>query len=321
MNISQRMLQYMEAEKPFLSDGGLETSIIFKDGIDLPEFAAFTLLDSDEGRASLDRYFQKFLKIAQDVGTGFVLDTATWRANSAWGRVMGLGHDEISAVNRAAVDYAVRLRLGWESNQLPILLNGMIGPAGDGYVIDDILSPQKAKDIHAIQINTFAKSGVDMVTAMTMTYAQEAIGVVLAAQAVDMPVVIAFTVETNGRLPSGQTIAEAIEQVDRETGAGPLYYMINCAHPEHFSDVLAKGAGWLTRIGAIRANASRMSHAELDAATSLDEGDPAQLAQDYKSLQKMLPNLKMLGGCCGTDHQHVAAIAQACIVKRDDALL
>ena len=157
----------------------------------------------------------------------------------------------------------------------------------------------------------FAAAGADLVTVMTMNYVEEAIGVARAAKAAGMPVVVAFTVETDGRLRTGMGLGEAIAACDAATGGYPAYYMVNCAHPTHFRDVLG-GGGWLERIGGIRANASKMSHDELDEAPELDAGDPDELAEDYRGLMRVLPKLRVLGGCCGTDHRHVGAISGAC---------
>jgi S-methylmethionine-dependent homocysteine/selenocysteine methylase len=150
-----------------------------------------------------------------------------------------------------------------------------------------------------------------MVSAITMTYPEEAIGVVQAAQDAGLPAAVSFTVETDGRLPSGQAIDEAIEQADAETDGAPAYFMINCAHPTHFADALEAGAPWLERIGGIRANASRLSHAELDEAEELDDGDPDDLAARYAALRPRLPALRVVGGCCGTDERHIDAISAA----------
>ncbi|MGI9364203.1 MAG: homocysteine S-methyltransferase family protein [Rhizobiaceae bacterium] len=308
-----RVENLLATTKPYLTDGGLETTLIFNEGVDLPYFAAFTELKHDAGRARLCNYFRPYLEAARGQNTGFVLDTPTWRANVAWGKTMGLDHAEIAKINADAVGFAHTIRNKWESDELPIVINGAVGPAGDGYQIDREMSPEAAQVVHGVQINAFAKAGADMVSAVTMTHTGEALGVVRAAQTAGLPVVISFTVETDGRLPSGQEIGQAIEEVDRETGNATEYFMINCAHPDHFETALECGETWMTRICGIRANASRMSHAELDEAEELDDGNPGELASDYQRLQDLLPHLKVLGGCCGTDHRHISAVGHACI--------
>jgi homocysteine S-methyltransferase len=192
----------------------------------------------------------------------------------------------------------------------PIVVNGAIGPRGDGYVPGELMTPEEAEEYHAEQIATFAGTDADMVAGITMNYFEEAIGLARAAAAQGMPVVISFTVETDGRLITGQDLRAAIEGVDDASARAPIYYMINCAHPTHFKHVLDDGE-WLSRIAGIRANASTLSHAQLDEADELDAGDPAELASGYAELNRQLPNLHVVGGCCGTDHRHVAAISSA----------
>jgi S-methylmethionine-dependent homocysteine/selenocysteine methylase len=298
----------------FLTDGGIETTLIFDDGFELPDFAAFVLLDSDEGAAALTRYFESYASIAARDGVGIVLETATWRASSDWATKLGYSTDRLAELNRAAVALLEDIRARYETPSTPVVISGCIGPRGDGYRPDQLMDPDEARAYHEPQVRTLAESEADLVTAITMTYTAEAIGVVLAAKAVDMPVVISFTVETDGALPTGQSLAEAITEVDAATGAYPAYYMVNCAHPTHFEHVLEAGAAWTQRLGGIRANASTMSHAELDEAEELDAGDAADLARRYADLRRQHPHLTVLGGCCGTSDRHVDAISTACAV-------
>jgi homocysteine S-methyltransferase len=296
----------------FLSDGGLETSLIYHDGFELPYFAAFTLLRTEEGRAALSRYYRNFAAIAAAKSLGFILDTATWRSNPDWAMKLGIGPAELDAINRDAVAFAILLREEFEGGEGgAVVVNGVIGPRGDGYRVEHAMSAEEARLYHARQIESFKAADADMVSAITMNYVEEGIGIALAARDKGMPVVISFTVETDGRLPSGMEIGEAIDACDKHTGIYPAYYMINCAHPSHFADAVAENAGWLRRIRGVRANASTKSHAELDVATTLDAGDPIDLGQRYRALRESLPGMNVLGGCCGTDHRHIAAICEA----------
>jgi S-methylmethionine-dependent homocysteine/selenocysteine methylase len=300
------MLPQLSGDRLFLTDGGLETTLIFHRGLDLPYFAAFDLLKDEAGAEALRRYYEPYLATARERGAGIVLDSATWRASRDWAERLGYSPDELAEANRRAVALVEGLR----EPDMPTVLNGVVGPRGDGYVVGEAMTAADAEAYHAEQIGTFAGTAADMISAITMTYVDEAVGITRAAQAAGLPAVISFTVETDGRLPSGQPLREAVEQVDAETGSGPAYFMVNCAHPTHFAGVLEDGP-WLERIGGLRANASTMSHAELDEAAELDEGDPAQLAADYRALRDRLPKANVLGGCCGTDDRHVAAIAEA----------
>jgi len=173
------------------------------------------------------------------------------------------------------------------------------------------MTAEQAQRYHEAQVATFADTAADLVSALTLTYAAEAVGVARAARDTGIPSVISFTVETDGRLPSGQSLREAIEEVDDRTQESVAYFMINCAHPTHFAQVFDEDGGWRNRIRGLRANASEKSHAELDEAEELDAGDPAALAGHYRELQKRLPSLNVVGGCCGTSHRHVEEICVA----------
>ncbi len=298
-------LTFLPGDGIFMADGGLETTLVFHQGIDLPEFAAFPLLDSDEGRSALAEYYGPYLRLADETGTGMVVDTPTWRANLDWGVRLGYTSDALVSVNVNAVDFVRR-----EAKKAGVfgVINGVIGPRGDGYVVGEAMTVEEAVRYHSLQVRAFESAGVDVITAVTMTHCAEAIGIVRAATEAGVPVVVSFTVETDGRLPSGMALGQAISVVDRATGGAAASFMINCAHPSHFESALVAGEAWIDRIGAVRANASKMSHEELDNAPELDRGDIAELALDYRRLRRLLPNLRMVGGCCGTDHEHVAAI-------------
>ncbi len=299
-------------ETRLLTDGGLETTLIFHDGLDLPHFAAFDLLRSAQGRETLTAYYLRYAGLALERGVGFILDTPTWRASRDWGARMGYAPAALAQANMAAIGLLAPLRDRFDAPRTPFVLSGNIGPRGDGYSAAEQMSPDAAKHYHTDQVTTFERGGVDMVTALTMTHAGEAVGIARAAAAANLPCAIGFTVETDGRLPSGQPLGEAIEEVDALSFAAPAYFMVNCAHPAHFRDVVAGDDPWRLRIRGIRANASRLSHAALDAAETLDAGNPGELRRDHRELMQLLPNLRVFGGCCGTDHRHVDAIAAAC---------
>jgi S-methylmethionine-dependent homocysteine/selenocysteine methylase len=305
MTTMTRLDQLMTTTKPWPADAGLETSVIFHDGRDLPHFASFALLDDAEGREILVRWFERFIALARAGDTGFVLDTVTWRANMGWAGPLGLDEAGVRQVNAEAVAFAKAFRARHEDAALPILVNGLVGPSGDGYRIDRARSATEAEAIHLPQIEALAGAGVDLVTAMTMTYPDEAIGIARAAQRAGVAHVISFTLETDGRLACDLALHEAIAAVDAATGGSPLFYMVNCAHPTHFNTSFP--GPQRDRIGGVRANASRLSHAELDEATELDDGDPAEFGALYAEFPRLLPKLRIIGGCCGTDHRHVAS--------------
>jgi homocysteine S-methyltransferase len=294
------------ADTMMLTDGGIETCLLFKEGFELPCFASFPLLEREDGRAALRRYFEPFLDTAQEQGLPFALDTATWRANPDWGEQLGYDREALAAANHRAADFARETASG----RPDVMINGMLGPRGDGYVVGERMSADEAAEYHGWQIAQLQDAGVERITVLTMSYPEEAAGVVLAASGAGLPVVPGFTVETDGRLPDGTPLAEAIEQVDGATSGAAAFFMVNCAHPTHIVEGLDDSAA-MKRIGGLRVNASKMSHEELDEAEELDEGDPEELARDNASLRDRLPAVQLLGGCCGTDHRHVAQIAGA----------
>lgn len=297
----------------FLTDGGIETSLIFHEGMDLPDFAAFHLLGIPEGEAALCRYFRTYAELAARFGTGLILESATWRSSHDWGARLGYSSRDLAHANRRAIQILQDLREEYDTGHAPVLISGCIGPRGDGYVPGSVMSAGEAETYHWEQIDTFAASTADMVTAITMNYVEEAVGIAMAAQKAGIPAAISFTVETDGNLPTGQTLKSAIEQVEQATAGYPAYYMINCAHPTHFEHVIAEGGEWLERLRGVRANASHRSHAELNGATDLDIGNPVELGIQYARLKRRLPHLNVLGGCCGTDHRHLEQIARACL--------
>ena len=298
--------------RPYLTDAGCETDLIFNKGIAIREFAAHTLLDDPTGREALANYYRGFLSLARDANVGFVLDCPTWKAHSYWADDLGASEADLERANRDAAAFSSSLRVEYEDNAEPIVLNGLIGPRGDAYAPEAAIAADEAQRYHAVQIGWLADAGVDMVSALTFTQSDEAIGVVRAAQAAGLPVVVSFTVETDGLLPTGETLGHAIEAVDAATDGGAAYFMVNCAHPDHFIGVI-DDSDWTRRIRGLRCNASRKSHAELDAAEVLDDGDPEEFARGYRTLNEAMPQLNVFGGCCGSDLRHVTEVARTVV--------
>jgi S-methylmethionine-dependent homocysteine/selenocysteine methylase len=286
----------------------METDLIFHEGAEMPLFASFVLLDSPEGREMLRRYAVSYFDLAQAAGRGFVMGTPTWRANGGWGRKLGLDDAGIRDINRRAIAFARDLRAAhpWRDH---ILIEGALGPAGDGYAPEQLLTPDEAARLHGAQLETFAEEGVDIASAFTITHPGEAIGMIDRARDLGLPFAVSFTVETDGRLPTGQGLDSALSEVEDATGGYVQYYGINCAHPDHFRAQLP--SRWLNRIGMVRPNASRRSHAELDEAIELDDGDPKEFGALCAEMAKRLPALRVVGGCCGSDMRHIKALVAA----------
>ncbi|HSU02751.1 MAG TPA: homocysteine S-methyltransferase family protein, partial [Nocardioides sp.] len=287
------------------TDGGLETDLIFHRGLELADFASFPLLDTAEGRAVLDDYYRAYAGVAARAGAGLLLETPTWRAGTDWGARLGYDARALRRVNRDAVLF---LRgVAGDLDVADVLVVGVVGPRGDGYLAGDLDADQYA-DHHRPQLAAFAEAGADLATAYTLTTVAEATGIVRAAQDVGLPVAISYTVETDGRLPDGTALGDAIGSLDAATAAGAAHVLVNCAHPDHVTTGLDPAAPWAARIAGLRVNSSRRSHAELDEAEELDEGDLPDLAERTRALAESLPAVSIVGGCCGTDARHVAAM-------------
>jgi S-methylmethionine-dependent homocysteine/selenocysteine methylase len=288
----------------YVSDGGLETDLIFNRGVELPEFASFPLVEHERGRALLRSYYDGYAAVAREVGAGLTLESPTWRANPDWGARLGYDAAALDRANRAAIGFLDQLRDEYD-DLADVRIIGAIGPRGDGYVVGETPDPEEAAEYHRAQVEAFAAGGADLVAAYTITSPEEAIGIARAARRAGTRVAIGFTVETDGRLPDGTTLREAVARVDDDTA--PDGFAVNCAHPTHIAPALEDGS-WLARILQVNPNASTLSHAELDAAEELDTGDVDLLASSYDVLRAALPGLRVVGGCCGTDARHVAAL-------------
>ena len=300
-----------QGDRIYITDGGLETTFVFQKEVDLPLFASFHLLNSQSGIDDLKDYYRHYIDIAQRNKFGLILDTPTWRASKGWGEQLGYSAEDMRNFNKASMAIMRELRNQHLSEESPMIINGVVGPQDDGYNPSQILSSDAAKNYHSHQIQALAEFGADMITAVTMTYADEAIGIARAAREAGIPVAISFTVETDGKLPDGMSLRDAISVVDVATEGTPVYYMINCAHPSHFEHVLESDADWMDRIVGVRANASCKSHAELDEATELDDGNPDEFGKDYARLNRVFRNLRVMGGCCGTDHRHIDEVCKS----------
>ena len=301
------------ADKVFITDGGLETDLVFHHQLDLPYFAAYDLLRHQQGYDTLFDYYKSYAELAKSYQLGLILETVTWRANTDWGGKIGDSPQDLENLenfNLQSVKLLEHVREEYGIAETPIVISGCIGPRGDGYVPSQKMTSSEAQDYHSVQIATFAQSNADMIAAITLNYVEEAIGITLAAQEHDLPVCISFTVETDGKLPTGDTLVEAIHAVDRATDRGPAYYMINCAHPTHFSHLFRAQDRLLNRVKGLRGNASCLSHDELNESEALDEGNPTQFGAELSDLKAMSPHLTVLGGCCGTDHRHIEEICK-----------
>jgi homocysteine S-methyltransferase len=304
----------------FLTNAGTETYLVFQQGVDLPEFCAFVVHEDEESWAELERnHLDPIFRAAAENRCGLMLDALVWRAQPDFVAKLGRAPEELGPINeravsrtRASVDRWRRAN-GHSAETFPVLIAADIGPRGDGYRVENSeVTSDAAREYHRAQIEALAAARVDVVCALTMTTAAESIGIVEAATACELPTIVSPTVETDGRLPDKRPLKSFIEDVDRATEGAPLFYMVNCAHPTHLFPCLeaarATGESWLSRFRGFRANASAKSHGELDNSTELDRGDVQELAEQMATIQAAY-GLRVIGGCCGTDHEHLIAMA------------
>lgn len=292
-------------QRTWISWTGFETDLIFNYGIDLPGFASFPLLDTDEGRAHILRAYRDQIRSASQYGCGTCLESLTWMANPDRAAPLGFSASDLKRINKAAIDIMSEI----ETTEL-ICISGQLGPRGDGYEAGT-MTVEGSLSYHLPQVQALAEAGADIVSAFTLGSAEEAAGISRAAQLVDIPSTIAFTVETDGKLPDGMRLADAIDSVDQATSGATTRFLVNCAHPDHLKDAL-DGSAAMKRLGGIVANASRQSHAELDESEVLDDGDPIELGMQLAQIRKEYPWMNVFGGCCGTDMRHLDEIAKAC---------
>lgn len=295
------------SERCAVADGGIETALDERLGQQLPEFAAFTLLETEPGRAALAEYYRPFIELAAAAGVPLVLDTPTWRANRDWGALLGYDAVRLDSMNSSAArltrETAERL-----APNLQLTISGCVGPRYDEGT-EKTMTATESETYHEPQVRALAAAGVDRVTAVTMGDPWEVQGIVRAARATGVAVVVSFAVGPDGRLPSGISLGRAILEVDEDSDAYPLGYFVNCAHPDEAALSLgSQGASEAeTRAVGERIIGFRLNAAHHGEAGSGDS--PERFARSTLALRELAPGARVFGGCCGTDAPHIAAIA------------
>ena len=299
-----------QTDRIFLTDGGIETWLMYKRGFELPHFSAYQLLDDPAGRAALEQYYRDFAALARERRTAYIFCSLTYRASRDWGRLLGFSDAALADMNGRTFEFYRQVATESGCEPATTLYSGCIGPRGDAYDTKQTITAAEAEDYHAPQLESFRSAGADLATALTLKSTEEAIGIARAAKSAGVPSVISFTLEKNGTVGGTKSLKEAIASVDAATAGAPAYYMVNCSHPIDFTPALDDGS-WVQRIRGLRANASSLAHGQLCQLGHLDEGDPADLATRHGDLRRRYPHINVFGGCCGTDHVHVSAICAA----------
>jgi S-methylmethionine-dependent homocysteine/selenocysteine methylase len=286
------------SQELFLTDGGIEDTLILDRGIDLSHDAACDSDKDADRELALVRYFQDYASLARDYRVGLMLESPTWQANSDWGIKLGYSYRELKDINRRSISLLEKIRKDYETRKTKIVISGCVGTRKNSCHPSDLMTAIEAEEYHFPQVVTFADTEADLVTAAAMTDAEEAIGIVRAAQFMRMPVTVTFVVETDGKLPTGQTLGEAIARVDGETDQAPLYYGIHCQLTSHFTELFGCDMPWFERVRCIRA-------------AKPDNYSLEELGDRFRSLVRKHPHLNILGGCRGTDTHHVETICLA----------
>lgn len=308
------------AGKLMSTAGGFETWMQYVDGFTLRHFCGFELLNDPRGVACLRDYHRRVIEAAIENGFGMINEGLHYRASRDWGERTGFSREALEEINLRGIEFYRDFAREYASADTPMLVGGAIGPQGDAYETGHIPDATEAEEYHAEQILTFRKAGADLVTAMTFSNVEEAIGLVRAAISAEMPVVVSFFVARGGRLRAGETLEEAIRRVDAATGNGPQYYMINCTHPTEFEAGLSPG-DWSARLGGFMPNAVAMETLDLCKLGHLEDGDPEELGGQMAGLAQRFPHVTVWGGCCGTDGRHIGQITrQVAEVRRARAV-
>ncbi len=298
-----------ETDRKFLVYAGTGTDLIFNHGVELPGFASFPLLENPETRAILAQQMRDLVELSADMGLGCILDAPTWMANADRAAPLGYDAERLRAVNKDGVALMEEVRQG--SGRDDVLVSACIGPRYDPYADIPPISVGQARAYHNAQLSALKETSVDLVTGYTFNRTGEAAGCILASQDIGLPIIMSLVVETDGCLADGTPLIDAIDQIEAQTDGSALFYMVNCAHPTHFADVIKAHP----RLKGVVANASSCSHAELDEAEELDDGDPVQLGQEIAAAMRDNPSIQVFGGCCGTDMRHLKQMALEVLSK------
>jgi len=304
------------AGRPYLTEGGTETEILYKYGYEVPHFAVFELLNDPAGKRQLEAMFARYLDAAADNNWAALMGGLDYRASPDWGRLLGYSPAGLTEMQIRCIECLRDVARPYRGQLPDIRISGIVGPRGDAYALNRTITAQEAEDYHAPQLETLKQLDVDMAWAATFNNVAEAVGVSRAASKIGVPVCLSFTLSGNHRLQSGPTLREAVETVDAEAGEHrPTCFGINCSHPLEFIPALEPG-DWVLRVRSIRPNATAMDKLSLCKLGHLEDGDPVDLGRRLADLAARYPHIDMWGGCCGTWDRHLGEIARSVSAAR-----
>jgi len=293
----------------YLTEGGTETELMYKHGFELPHFAMFPLLDNPKAVSKMREMFRSYLDVAAEHDFCALMGGLDYRASPDWGDLLGYSPASLSDANLQSIEFLRELANEYSSQVPEILIQGLIGPRGDAYERNETISENEAEDYHSVQLETLKKANVDSALAITFNNIPESVGVARAAAKIGVPLAISLTLDSNSKLHSGPSLADAITAIDEQTNQAPEYFLINCSHPLEFEPAIEPG-DWIQRVRGVRPNASKMDKMALCQIGYLEDGDPEELGRLCGDLARQYPHMDIWGGCCGTWDNHLNEIAK-----------
>ncbi len=266
------------------------------------------MIYDEVGKPLLEKIYREYLDIAESSDLPIMLLTPTWRTNSDRTKIADI---DMKTINTDAFLFVDTIRKSYGNFSEKIFIGGLTGCRGDAYKPEEALSENEAYHFHKEQMQILADAGVDFLFASTLPALTEAIGIAKAMSETEKDYVISFVIRDNGKLLDGTLLTDAIKIIDDSISTPPLFYLTNCIHPDvlHKSFINLKDEDDIIkkRLFGIQANASSKSPEELDTLENLDADSPANWASGMVDLNKKY-NLKILGGCCGTDARFISSI-------------
>lgn len=296
-------------DRIYITEGGIETEILYKWGFELPEFSMYPLLDNADAMKTIHAMFDRVFAAAAAHDAGIVLAGLDYRASPDWAEKIGYSRDQLDAFIHRNIAFLKGRREAHADRVRDVYIAATCGPRGDAYGTGGTITEDEAEAYHAFQIAASKAAGADLVIGITFNNIPESIGFVRAAQDVGIPVGISLTLTPEGVMRSGPSLQQAVEEIDAATDGAAAWFGTNCAHPVEFEPALNGGA-WTDRLRYVRPNASKMDKIALCKLGHLEDGDPEELGGQMADLKRRFPQADILGGCCGTDERHLGEIAR-----------
>ncbi|MBW2409401.1 MAG: homocysteine S-methyltransferase family protein [Deltaproteobacteria bacterium] len=272
-----------------------------------PYIANAGLIYDQAGKQAMTRIYRQYIDIASRYRLPMIVSAPTWRASSE--RINKSAYSGRETMVKDCADFINRIRQDVSQSADCIYIAGLIACRGDSYEPREALTADKAEAYHRLQAQELAHAGVDFILAATLPAVSEALGIAAALSQCAIPYSLSFVIRSDGRVLDGTPLQAAIEKIDAAVNPGPLFYQINCVHPAIFRKAIEQSEPGFDRLLGLQANTSEKSPEELDGLGYLDTSEPEEFAESMLALHTHF-GLKIIGGCCGTDHRHIEEIAK-----------